>query len=103
MSDSTGIYVCIGNSDDKLSQEDWHLFFNHVRALIERHATQVYGVWHSLPAERWQNACFGFAIERAEQREFIMMRLGEIAALYRQEWVSWVEGKTERIDCGVRG
>jgi len=95
-----GIYVCIGNSDDKLSQEDWHLFFNHVRVLIERHASQVYGVWHSLPAERWQNACFGFAVERSEKIEFIKMRLAEIGAQYHQDWISWVAGPTEQITTG---
>jgi len=58
----TAVYICIGNSDDKLSQQDWHLFFGHVRVLAEQHADQVYGVWHSLPAERWQNACFGFGV-----------------------------------------
>lgn len=91
------IYVCIGNSDDKLSQEQWHLFFSHVRTLIERHASQVYGVWHSLPAERWQNACFGFEVRDADKREFVRMRLGVLAADYGQDWIAWTEGETAEI------
>jgi hypothetical protein len=93
----TAIYVCIGNSDDKLSQQDWHLFFSHVRVLAENHSDQVYGVWHSLPAERWQNACFGFGVSSPGKREFIRMRLGELAKQYGQDWISWTEAETETI------
>jgi len=93
----TAIYVCIGNSDDKLTQQDWHLFFSHVRVLIERHSSRVYGVWHSLPAERWQNACFGFGVSNPDKKEFIRMRLAELAGQYGQDWISWTEGGTEEI------
>lgn len=96
------IYICIGNSDDKLSQHHWHLFFSHVRILVEQHATQVYGIWHSLPAERWQNACFGFGIDHPDKSEFIRMRLAELADTYRQDWISWAEGKTDQIGPAVR-
>ena len=93
----TAVYICIGNSDDKLTQQDWHLFFSHVRVLIERHSAQVYGVWHSLPAERWQNACFGFGVADPDKKEFIRMRLAELAGQYGQDWISWTEGGTEEI------
>ena len=94
---TTAVYICIGNSDDKLTQQDWHLFFGHVRVLIERHSAQVYGVWHSLPAERWQNACFGFGVSDPDKKEFIRMRLAELAEQYGQDWISWTEGGTEEI------
>lgn len=93
----TDVYISIGNSDDKLSQADWHLFFSHVRILVEQHAEQVYGVWHSLPDAPFQNGCFGFKAADAAKREFIRMRLGELAQQFRQDWIAWVEGETQAV------
>lgn len=94
----SSVYVCIGNSDDKLSQEGWSSFFTHVRQLIDQYSDQVYGVWCSLPAEPWQNACFGFSVSDPDMREYIRTRLAHLAWEYRQDWISWTEAETEIVE-----
>jgi hypothetical protein len=37
------VYVSIGNSDDKLAQARWALYYSAVRALVRVYASQVHG------------------------------------------------------------
>lgn len=51
--------IQIGNSDDRLSQNDWAGFVREVRTLLIeewRDRSQVHGEWFSLPDQQWQNA-----------------------------------------------
>lgn len=51
------VYVTIGNSDDKLTQERWAAFVQHVRDFTNGVANVVHGEWFSLPNARRQNMC----------------------------------------------
>lgn len=55
---TTTVYVCVGNSDDKLTQREWSAYVGRVRAECRDHAVTVRGEWYSAPAAAWQNACF---------------------------------------------
>ena len=43
-------------------------------------------------AGRRQNACFGFGVSNPDKKEFVRMRLAELAGQYGQDWISWTEG-----------
>lgn len=98
------IAVMIGNSDDKLSQGDWHAFCDDVDQAISRtcryNGTKVHGRFYSLPNEQWQNACW--VIEVDKECAFVLGELRSTLAIackaYLQQSIAWVEGTTEFIE-----
>src|SRR5687768_6435898 len=50
-------YVCIGNSDDKLSQREWSNFIDDVDEFCEV-GFHTHGRWFSAPDVQWQSACW---------------------------------------------
>ena len=93
------VYVSIGNSDDKLSQQEWHDFVNAVLKTLIQASIQRHGVWFSLPQSQWQNACWCVEFDDAypEPAVWAKRRLGELAAEYRQDSIAWAVAETEFI------
>jgi hypothetical protein len=95
--DPVTVYISIGNSDDKLTQAEWHRFYVTVARAIRRatgsvEAPTVHGQWVSEPASAWQNACW--CIEPpalAASVELLKLRLAEIAAEFGQDSIAWAE------------
>jgi len=90
----TTAYISIGNSDDKLSQAEWHRFYITTnRAVREAAAHQggaVHGQWVSEPASAWQNACWALQLptEPAHVRR-LRIRLRKIAREFSQDSIAW--------------
>lgn len=91
------VYVSIGNSDDKLTQDEWAAFLIEVERAVRRWGGWIHGVWYSAPVSSWQNACFCFEIhnEWAEERQ--VQELRGIARKYRQDSIAWAEVGTMRF------
>jgi hypothetical protein len=88
------VYVSIGNSDDKLTQQEWALFFSQTAILLQRHA-KVHGQWASEPASAWQNACWCIEIvEGLAKSEFIQAELVGLADRFHQDSIAWAEVKS---------
>lgn len=85
-------YVSIGNSDDKLTQQEWALFFSQTALLLQRHA-KVHGQWASEPASAWQNACWCIQVDTLTKAEFIKAELVGLADRFRQDSIAWAEVK----------
>lgn len=51
------LYITIGNSDDKLGQNDWAVFISELNHLVDKFAHRVHGRWFSRPDDPWQNHC----------------------------------------------
>jgi hypothetical protein len=67
------VYVTIGNSDDRLSQQDWMGFINSVRAWL-KHSIVIHFTGFSNSDDPWQNAMFSFEIKAGQVmalREFL--------------------------------
>ncbi len=94
------VYVSIGNSDDKLSQAEWHRFFVEtgfrIRRAVEAGGGQVHGQWVSEPASAWQNACW-CAVLNPDSAEQLKMSLAHLAADFRQDSIAWAEAETTFI------
>lgn len=90
------IYVSIGNSDDKLSQEEWSFFQKDVDDLIQDFSIAVFGSWVSLPRDPWQNACWAFECKPDEKAQ-LRIELFALAATFKQDSIAWCEGPTEFI------
>lgn len=85
----TTAYVSIGNSDDKLTQQEWSLFFRQVAILLQRHG-KVHGQWASEPASAWQNACWCIEVS-GDSLHFVQAELVGLAMQYRQDSIAWAE------------
>lgn len=94
----TVIYAAIGNSDDKLTQEQWSKFVTQFVALVRRHADRVYGEWYSAPDAPFQNACMGFAVDTEPELLALREELTSLRTMYRQESAAWaVVDRTEFV------
>jgi len=94
-------YVTIGNSDDKLSQSQWHAFCRAVDQVFDLAAryegSTIHGRWYSLPNEAWQNACWciEFAPDMPEIIAQYRAELARLAGVFGQDSIAWAEATTE--------
>ena len=85
------VYISIGNSDDKLTQEHWHDFYEQVRTDVYRLASEIHGEWVSLPTSRYQNACWAIVPRRHLDIIKAKADLGALASAYLQDSIAWAE------------
>lgn len=83
------VYVSIGNSDDKLSQEEWSNFWGDTSVSITSSGGEIHGAWMSHPGSRWQNACWCVEFEDPAQAEVVKLELRRLADTYRQDSIAW--------------
>ena len=88
------VYVSIGNSDDKLTQQRWHEFWVATRNSVMRQARQVHGEWLSIGCAPYQNACICLEIGLADA-PFLKAELRTLAAEFGQDSIAWAEARTE--------
>lgn len=84
------VYVSIGNTDDKLTQQEWATFLGDFRRVMRRNAYEVYGEWYSAPDVPFQNACMAIAVP-AGSVDVLRGELTEMREFYRQDSVAWAE------------
>ncbi|GIJ10747.1 hypothetical protein ACFFMR_18955 [Micromonospora andamanensis] len=95
MDDTTQtVYISIGNSDDKLTQNLWAHFYALVEYHIRDHAQQIHGRWQSVPSDPWQNACWCIQIAPMHAEE-LRRKLAREAKAFRQDSIAWAVANTE--------
>lgn len=93
------VMVTIGNSDDKLTQEEWNKFSHETKDAIDSVASLIHGEFYSLPHRPWQNACWIFELTgNKEENEFLADRLSLIGGKFKQESIAYAVFKTEFIE-----
>lgn len=90
------VYVSIGNSDNKLTQEEWVNFIDAVENAVDRQAGQVHGRWFSAPDSAFQNFCICFELIPALAEDMIR-RMGYLRERYRQDSIAWAVAETTFI------
>ena len=83
------IYITIGNSDDKLRQQEWAQYCRDVDKALRGERWTRHGYWHSLPDSTWQNAIW--CIEGDIDFYEVKRNLRGIAAKYRQDSIAWTQ------------
>ena len=92
------VYVSIGNSDDKLSQQEWSRFYGSVSVELSSAARSVHGQWQSLPSSPFQNACWCIEVSNSDAAGLKAL-LAEIAKEFEQDSIAWAEAPvTEFIE-----
>jgi hypothetical protein len=94
------VYISIGNSDDKLTQQEWSDFLIETDILLDPLGSPIirrHGVWHSRPDDPWQNACWCVEIEDGDADE-LRDALRHQARQYRQDSVAFAVADTEFLE-----
>lgn len=88
--------ILIGNSDNKLKQDEWSDYVQEVNALLSKYQKQRHFFGGPPTYAPWQNACWVVELEFQEM-EIIKHKLSVIASRYQQESVAVINGITEFI------
>lgn len=90
------IYISIGNSDDKLTQNEWAHFYAEVEHAIAATCTTMHGRWFSAGDSAFQNACWCVDLF-AEHEPRLRGMLSRAAKAWQQDSIAWAEATTEFI------
>lgn len=107
------VYLSIGNSDNKLGQQEWAEFVRRIRHHVLLFCThpgpagpQIIGDWASASDSAWQNACWAFTLPDGTDPGRVAA-LRHIVALcatrYRQDTIVWADATTTFITPEDRG
>lgn len=88
--------IQIGNTDDKLTQNEWSDFVREARVLIEEFSTNFHFSGGSSNWEKWQNVCWVVEISETKLNKLevnlVFLRQG-----YKQDSVAITTGITRFI------
>ena len=88
------VIVQIGNSDNKLTQEEWSRYVADVKYFISVNVHKIHFCGGSSWDSIWQNACWVFEIEDDTQLKFVLTKCRE---QWRQDSVAYTVGETSFI------
>ena len=90
------VTVQIGNSDNKLTQDEWAMYVKEVQRAINYYCPDVHFFGGSPNWERWQNVA-GVVNSGDHGLTQLAKRLVEIKEKYRQDSIAWTQGNTAFI------
>lgn len=88
------ITIQIGNTDDKLSQEEWSDYYEAIDRAVSLLALKLHFSGAPPSHARRQNACWVIDIDGEDELQAIVTRT---RLKYGQESVAWTKGRTEFI------
>lgn len=88
--------VLIGNSDDKLTQKDWHYFVTDVRTIIWIFEKEIHFIGSTEPFSEYQSGCFVFEMEK-NQLEAFKNKLVLVKLRHKQNFIALIVGNTQLI------
>lgn len=89
------VTVQIGNTDNKLTQQEWSEYATNVVALVKHLAVETHFCGASEGTLPWQNLCIVVATMRADD---MRAKLKAVAKTFKQDSVAFTVGKTEMIE-----
>jgi hypothetical protein len=97
----SNVYIGIGNTDNKLTQQEWAAFVEDVEVVLE--GMPLHGAWFSRPDAPWQNACWLMDISQNSSMFISDMkaRLVRLATRYNQDSIAWAEAETEFLGAPI--
>lgn len=93
--------ISIGNSDDKLTQQEWSEYVSEVHDLIIRWPFPIYFHATSVGSAPWQNACWVLDardhLDQVSAINILRQNLARMAAKYKQDSIALTLGDTELV------
>jgi hypothetical protein len=96
----TVVCIAIGNSDDKLGQQEWARYITDVHTAVDKAVdlgARIQFCGYSAPGAPWQNALWAVEIPDgpwsagSAARGELRAQLAELAGRYRQDSIAWWE------------
>jgi hypothetical protein len=99
MKNTKTIIIQIGNSDNKLTQEEWHNFVYEVNDLICTTADKIYFAGGPSNYSLYQNAAWITEYRKISKMrlDIFSSKLKELKEKYKQDSIAWTEGITTFI------
>lgn len=91
------VYISIGNSDDRLTQAEWHAFYVETNMAIRLSAAEIHAACVSDSVSTYQNACWCAVLLGDGDTAHLRVKLAELAAKYRQDSITWAVAEVEFI------
>lgn len=91
------VHVAIGNSDDRLTQQEWAQYYAQVDSTVRAYADTVYGAWVSPSTSPYQNACWAFEPEPDFDAVLFKRSLWRTAKKWDQWGIAVNESVTEFV------
>lgn len=91
------VSIQIGNTDDNLSQRQWHDFYSETNAAIVHWADAIHFSGASENHQPWQNAAWFVELKAGVERRGLRRELADIRKKYNQDSTAWTEGETEFV------
>lgn len=89
------ITIQIGNSDDKLTQNEWSEFVSKVDRALELFNARVHFRGGSYNDAPWQNFCWVFLYHEDNSNSgALRAHLGLLRKDFKQDSLAWAEGNT---------
>lgn len=93
------VTIIIGNTDDKLGQNEWAEFIKECDRIIQARAVRVWYHGFSAGDAPWQNTAWviGFASDNPDAKDVLQVRLRALREHFGQDSIAWIEGETTHI------
>ena len=88
--------IQIGNSDDKLSQQEWSTYVKEIRLVVNEYGIETLFFGSSEGSQPWQNACWVVAVRETDVGS-MFRQITKIRKRYKQDWVAVVLGDVRLI------
>lgn len=82
------VHIAIGNSDNRLTQQEWSQYYGQIDLAVRSCADTVHGAYASLPTAPYQNACWAI-VPKAKAVDMLKNVLRNIAGGFGQDSVAW--------------
>jgi hypothetical protein len=89
----TAICIQIGNTDNKLTQQEWSEYCRAIRGICEAHGV-VHFAGGSPTDAAWQNYC---VCVETDHHIALRMLIAKRRATHQQDAVAWIQGETQFV------
>lgn len=87
------VTIQIGNSDNKLSQNEWAHYVEATKQAIEKTVNEVHFFGGSPNWRPWQNVAWVIVVQDEEIPK-LKQQLAYVRHSFNQDFVAWTEGET---------
>lgn len=84
------LIIEIGNTDNKLTQQEWSRFVNQVEFAVRQTSQQIYGIFLTEPSQPYQSAAFHGVFSETGGKQLTQYLL-DIASEFRQDEIAVCE------------
>lgn len=82
-------YISIGNSDDKLGQHEWSVFWRQVNNIIQNCPARIHFSGMAIPNAPWQNALWVLELDGVDVQQ-LRRDLNALRIAHQQDSIAWV-------------